>query len=242
MRWIDEIYTLRPFYGTRRMKYDLRTFYSIEVGRKRIRRLMKQLGIKALYPEPKTTIANKEHQKFPYLLRDKEILAPNEVWSTDITYIRMKKGWIYLTAIIDWYSRYIVSWKISITLETDFCIEALNESLQKGKPIIFNTDQGCQYTSKAFISILEGNQIQISMDGKGRCLDNIFVERLWRTIKQEEVYIKAYDSVQDAYENLKAYIEFYNNVRPHQSLDYKTPAQIHFHSPRRTNIQTNSTL
>jgi len=239
MKRIDEIYTMKPFYGTRRMKCDLKTTYSIEVGRKRIRRLMRALGIKALYPEPRTTIPNREHPTYPYLLRNKKILAPNEVWSTDITYIRMKKGWIYLTAIIDWYSRYIVSWKISITLDTDFCTEALNESLLTGKPEIFNTDQGSQYTSHAFTIILKENQIQISMDGKGRCLDNIFVERLWRTIKQEEVYIKAYDSVQDAYENLKAYIYFYNNERPHQSLGYKTPAQIHFQN---TNIQTNFPL
>ena len=235
MRCLDEIYTMKPFYGTRRMKYDLRITYNIEVGRKLIRRLMRKLGIKALYPEPKTTIPNREHKKYPYLLRNKEILAPNEVWSTDITYIRMKKGWIYLTAIIDWYSRYIISWRISITLDTEFCTDALQESLLHTKPLIFNSDQGSQYTSYAFTSILEQNEIQISMDGKGRCLDNIFVERFWRTIKQEEVYIKAYDSVQDAYHNIKNYIHFYNNDRPHQSLGYKTPAEIYF---QKINITT----
>lgn len=239
MRWIDEIYTMKPFYGTRRMRYDLRIAYNIEVGRKRIRTLMRRLGIKALYPEPRTTIPNREHSTYPYLLRNKEILAPNHVWSTDITYIRMKKGWIYLTAIIDWYSRYIISWKISITLDTEFCTDALQESLQSKKPEIFNSDQGSQYTSHAFISILEAHQIQISMDGKGRCLDNIFIERFWRSIKQEEVYIKAYDSVQDAYQNIKAYIHFYNNERPHQSLGYKTPAEVYF---QHTNINPNTSL
>ena len=189
---------------------------------------MRKLGIRALYPIPQTTIPNKEHTTYSYLLRNRKIQAPNEVWSTDITYIRMKKGWIYLTAIIDWYSRYIVSWRISITLDTEFCTDALQESLQYTKPLIFNSDQGSQYTSHAFTSILEQNEIQISMDGKGRCLDNIFVERFWRTIKQEEVYIKAYDSVQDAYHNIKEYILFYNNDRPHQSLGYKTPAEIYF--------------
>jgi len=189
---------------------------------------MKIMGIKAIYPEPKTIIPNKEHQKYPYLLRDKKITAPNEVWSTDITYIKMNKGWIYLTAIIDWYSRYVISWKIFISLDSEFCIDALEESLQKNKPKIFNSDQGSQFTSTAFTNLLEQNQIQISMDGKGRCLDNIFIERLWRTIKQEEVYLKAYDSVKDAYENLKKYIDFYNYERPHQSLDYKTPAEIYF--------------
>lgn len=228
MRCIDEIYTERPYYGTRRIRYELSTTHQIQVSRTHIRRLMRILGIQALYPQPKTTIPNKEHQKHPYLLHGLKIEAPNEVWSTDITYIRMKKGWIYLTAIIDWYSRYIISWKISITLDTEFCTDALQESLLNAKPIIFNSDQGSQYTSSAFTGILEKNEIFISMDGKGRCLDNIFIERFWRTIKQEEVYIKSYDSVQDAYNNIKTYIHFYNNERPHQSHGYKTPAEIYF--------------
>ena len=225
---LDEIYTKRPYYGTRRMKYELQKVYAVDIGRKRIRRLMQQLGIRAIYAEPKTTISNKQHKKYPYLLRGVEIKENNQVWSTDITYIRMNKGWVYLTAVIDWNSRYILSWELSITLDTEFCITALKSSLFKGKPDIFNTDQGCQYTSKEFTEILESHNIKISMDGKGRYLDNIFVERLWRTIKQEEVYLKSYDSVHDAYKNLREYIEFYNNKRPHQSLGYKTPAEIYF--------------
>lgn len=229
MRVIDEIYTKHPFYGMRKIKNRLNSLHKINIGRKRIRRLMREMGIRTLFPEPKTTIANKEHKKYPYLLRNKEIQKNNEVWSTDITYIRMNNGWIYLTAIIDWHSRYILSWEISITLDTEFCIKALDSALQQNKkPEIFNSDQGCQYTSNRFTGILENNKIQISMDGKGRCLDNIFIERFWRSLKQEEVYLKAYESVADAYANIKAYINFYNHERPHQSLEYKTPAEVYF--------------
>lgn len=225
---IDEIYSKHPYYGVRKIKRELKIAYAIDMGRKRIRRLMKQLGIRALYPEPKTTIPNKEHKKYPYLLRNKKIQKPNEVWSTDITYIKIEGGWIYLTAVIDWYSRYILSWELSITLDTEFCIKALDTALEKEKPEIFNSDQGCQYTSHDFTNRLKSNDIQISMDGKGRCLDNIFIERFWRSIKQEEVYLKSYDSVKDAYQNIKEYIHFYNNKRYHQSLNYKTPAQVYF--------------
>ena len=188
------------------------------------------MRIEPIYPKPKTSISNDQHKKFPYLLREVKIIKVNQVWSVDITYIKMRNGWIYLVAIIDWHSRYILSWEISITLETEFCIDALNKALKttKTKPDIFNSDQGVQFTCKDFIAILQENDIQISMDGKGRCLDNIFIERFWRTIKYEEVYLKSYESVREAYENIKNYIQFYNYKRYHQSLNYKTPAGIYY--------------
>ena len=186
--------------------------------------LMQTLGIQAIYPHKNTTISNKTHQKYPYLLRDREITHANEVWSTDITYIRMERGFIYLVAILDWYSRKVLAWRVSNCMDTSFCIEALTEAIEKyGIPEIFNTDQGSQFTSTAFTSILESHSIQISMDGRGRWADNVFVERLWRTIKYEEVYIKSYASPIEAIESLKKYILFYNEKRPHQSLGYQTP-------------------
>ncbi len=190
---------------------------------------MRIMGIAAIYPKKNLSVANQAHKKYSYLLRGVAITHPNQVWSTDITYVRLHKGFVYLTAIIDWYSRYVLSWRISTTLDRSFCIEALQEALaQYGNPEIFNTDQGCQYTSEAFTSILKVNQIKISMDGKGRALDNVFVERLWRTVKQEEVYLKGYGSVADCREGLRAYFERYNNLREHQSLDYNYPAEIYF--------------
>lgn len=226
MHRMDEIYTKHPYYGTRRLKVLLnQEGYSI--GRQHIGTLMKKLWLETLYPKKKTSIQNKNHKTYPYLLRWVKITKPNHVWSTDITYIRLSQGWVYLTAVIDWFSRYILSWETSISLESSFCQEALRESLTISTPQIFNTDQWSQFTCLDFLKILKDDDIQISMDGKGRCLDNVFVERLWRTIKQEEVYLKEYTDPLDAYSNLKEYINFYNHERPHSSLNYKTPAQVY---------------
>jgi putative transposase len=228
MNLIDEIFTKYPFYGKRRMCVELNR-RGMEIGIKKTRSLMRIMGLEAIYAKPRTSIAHPEHRKFPYLLRGLAIGKPNMVWATDITYIRMPNGWIYLTAIIDWFSRFIIAWEVSITLEADFCIAALQNGLEKySQPEIFNSDQGVQFTSQEFIAILQGNNIRISMDGRGRCFDNIFTERLWRSIKYEEVYLKEYNSVQDAVSNLGSYIDFYNNERPHQSLKYQTPAEVYF--------------
>lgn len=225
---IKEIHEAHIFYGVRKITQEMRRS-GYKVNRKRVWRLMKELGIKAVYPKPKTTIPNKQHKKYPYLLRNTKIDRVNQVWSTDITYIKVKGGWIYLTAVIDWYSRYVISWEVSITMEEDFCIKALERALkQQGNPEVFNSDQGAQFTSKKFTSILESEKIKISMDGKGRCLDNIFCERLWRSVKYENVYLKDYETVYEAYQDLKEYFEFYNHKRIHQSLDYKTPAEVYF--------------
>ena len=195
---------------------------------------MKILWIQALYPHKNTSIPNKAHKKYPYLLKDREITHSNQVWSTDITYIRMKRWFIYLIAIIDWYSRRILSWRVSNTLDVNFCTEALNEAIENyWTPEIFNTDQWSQFTSNAFTSILEKNNISISMDGKGRYADNIFIERLWRTIKQEEVYLREYNSPIEAMISLKKYMIFYNSQRPHQSLGYKTPKEVYEESLRK---------
>ena len=226
---MDEIYTGCPFYGKRKMKAELirKGFY---IGIKKTCSLMRKLGLQCLYRKPKTSIPNPYHKKYPYLLKGVEILKNNQVWGTDITFIRLARGWAYLTAILDWYSRYVVAFRLSITLEKDFCVEALQEALGAAKPEIFNSDQGSQFTSYEFTQILEENGIKISMDGRGRCLDNIFTERLWRTVKYEEVYLKSYSTMEEARESLTAYFHFYNHSRPHQSLNYKTPAQIYFNS------------
>jgi putative transposase len=197
-----------------------------QINRQRVSRLMGELGLRTIYPGPKLSALGKDSKKYPYLLRDLEVIRPNQVWSTDITYIRMPGGFVYLAAVIDWYSRYVLSWRLSNTLDSSFCIEALEEALGQGKPEIFNTDQGVQYTSDSFIAALEIRQIQVSMEGKGRALDNVFVERLWRTVKYEEVYLKAYESVPELKRSLKEYFILYNEVRPHQSLGYKTPEKI----------------
>lgn len=197
-----------------------------QINRKRGSRLMDELGLRAIYPGPKLSAPGKDSKKYPYLLRDLEVTRPNQVWSTDITYIRMPGGFVELTAVIDWYSRYVLSWRLPSMLDSSCCIEALEEALGQGKPEIFNTDQGVQYTSDSFITALETRQIRVSMDGKGRALDNVFVERLWRTVKDEEVYLKAYEGVPELKRSLKEYFIFYNEVRPHQSLGYKTPEKI----------------
>ena len=218
----------RPSLGYKAMTKRLKRL-KYEVGKKRIRRLMQLMGISSVYRrKKKTTIPNKQHFKYPYLLRGLKINRPNQVWCVDITYIPMRKGFIYLVGIMDWYSRKILSWRISNTMDTSFCIEALEEALSKhGKPEIFNSDQGCQFTSKEFTEILLKNDIQISMDGKGRAIDNVFIERFWKSLKYEEVYTKAYETVKDAIFNIGEYIWDYNNDRPHTSLGDKTPEEVY---------------
>ncbi len=236
MKVIDELYTEAPFYGSRRMTEEM-VQRGYKVNRKRIQRLMRIMGLEVLYPKPNLSKPDLRHKKYPYLLKDLTIDAVNQVWSTDITYIPIEKGYAYLTAIIDWFSRYVLTWRLSSNLESRFCIEALEEALEKGKPEIFNTDQGTQFTSGKYLEVLEENQIRISMDGKGRALDNICVERLWRTVKYEEVYCKCYESMDDAMKNLETYFRFYNHNRLHQALDYKTPYSI-FLNGRKAQLRT----
>ena len=222
MNQIDEIYTKWPFYGARRMSRELkaRGFF---VGRKRTGRLMRLMGLEAIFPKRNTSKPHPGHPVYPYLLRGVNVTHTNQVWSMDITYIRLRQGFVYLAAVMDWKSRYVLSWKISNTLTNDFCVEALKEALEYGTPEIFNTDQGCQFTSEDFVRVLRDRKIQISMDGRGRALDNIFVERLWRSVKYENVYLKGYETIPDAEVGLKEYFDFYNLQRYHQSLAYKTP-------------------
>jgi putative transposase len=227
MNMIDKEYTKHPFYGSPRLTaYLNREGYQVNI--KRVKRLMGKMGIVAIYPKPRLSQANTCHRVYPYLLRGIDIERPNLVWSTDITYIRLKAGFMYLVAVIDWYSRYVLSWELSNTLDACFCVEALKMSLRQGKPSIFNTDQGSQFTSHSFTDVLSKNGIQISMDGKGRALDNIFVERLWRSVKYEDIYIKQYETVDHLHAGLTLYFNFYNRERLHQSLGYKTPFEIHF--------------
>ena len=224
---VDEIYTKHPFFGARKMASFLQR-HGYNVGRKGGRRIYKILALEAIYPKPNLSRPNKKHLIYPYLLDDVEINYCNQVWSTDITYIRLKCGFTYLVAIIDWHSRFVLDWELSISLEADFCIETLQRSLNRAVCEIFNTDQGSQFTSKKFIDILLQKQIKISMDSKGRCLDNIFVERLWRSLKYECIYLQSLGSVLEAREEISKYFKFYNYERPHQSLNYKTPAEIYF--------------
>lgn len=226
MREIDATYTQYPFYGTRKMTVHLNNKGFI-INRKRTQHLYRVMGLETIYPKPKTTIYNKQHKIYPYLLKDVLIDKVHQVYSTDITYIRLEKGFAYLVAVIDWFSRYVLGWKLSNSLDADFCTETLREIFEKGFICdIFNTDQGVQFTSIAFIKILNDYGISISMDGKGRFLDNIFIERLWRSVKQECVYLMNFRSMQDAEEHLDNYFEFYNNERLHQALNYKTPRDI----------------
>ena len=227
IRLLDELHLKYPFMGSRRLRDELKKLGAI-VNRKRIQRLMRLMGLEALYPRKRTSVPNLAHRVFPYLLRDLLIDRPNQVWATDITYIPMRRGFLYLVAIVDWASRAVLSWRLSTTMEADFCVEALNEAIARyGVPDIFNTDQGAQFTSEAFLSVLEQNRIRISMDGKGRWRDNVFVERLWRSIKYEEVYLKAYDTVHEARTGLAKYFDFYNHERGHQSLNRQTPWQVY---------------
>lgn len=222
MEKIDRIYTDYPFYGSRKITAILNK-EGCCVNRKRVIRLMNIMQLKAIYPKRNLSVSNKEHKKFPYLLKALEINKPNQVWSSDITYIPIKGGFFYLTVVMDWYTRYILSWKLSNTLDLNFCVEALEEALNITRPEIFNSDQGVQYTSNEFVKILETEKIKISMAGKGRAFDNIFVERLWRSVKYEEIYIKKYEDGKVAKEGLRNYFSFYNEKRPHQALKYQTP-------------------
>jgi putative transposase len=228
MKLIDEQYIETPFYGIDKMTEWLRRQGHC-VNHKRVRRLMRQMGLEAVYPRRKRdlSIPDKQHKIYPYLLKDVQIERPDQVWSADITYVRMYRGWLYLVAVMDWFSRYVLSWKVSITLESEFCVSALKQALSFGKPDIFNTDQGSQFTSIDFTKVLLDAGVQISMDGKGRVFDNIFSERLWRTVKAEEVYLRDYQTVAEASYNLSRYFEFYNNQRFHQALGYRTPAEVY---------------
>jgi putative transposase len=226
MRLLDEQYTRTPFYGVLRMTAWLQS-QGHEVNVKRVRRLLRQMGLMALYPGPKTSQPDQGHRIYPYLLRGLAITRPNHVWSTDITYIRLAHGFAYLVAIIDWYSRYVLAWQLSNTLETQFCVDALDRALTQATPTIFNTDQGAQFTSHDFTQRLERGGIQISMDGRGRALDNIFVERLWRSVKWEHVYLQNHQTMAEAGQGLAQYFAFYNHERLHQSLDYRTPGQVY---------------
>jgi putative transposase len=232
MDLIDEQHTSTPFYGSRRLTAYLNT-KGHEINRKRVQRLMRLMRIEAIYPKPKLSRRNENHKIYPYLLRGVNIERPDHVWSTDITYIRVGNGFVYLTAVIDWFSRYVLSWRLSNSLENTFCIEALEEALSISQPEIFNTDQGSQYTSVNFLKPLIDRDINISMDSRGRALDNVFVERLWRTVKYEEVFLKDYRTMKmkEAYSSMKEFFKFYNKERLHQALDYKSPEYI-YHSAR----------
>lgn len=235
MRLIDEEFMRHPFLGSRRMTdYLCRLDYT--VNRKRIQRLMRLMGLEAVYAKPRTSKAHPEHVKYPYLLRDLEIVRPNQVWATDVTYIPMRHGFLYLVAIMDWYSRYVLAWRLANTLDTSFCLEALEAALAINKPEIFNSDQGSQFTSHDFTDMVKAAGARISMDGKGRCFDNIFVERLWRSVKYEEVYLKDYIEVIDAHDGLGGYFNYYNLERPHQSLTNMTPAEVYFGKERGAQI------
>jgi putative transposase len=227
MRLIDEEYMRHPFYGSRKIRiYLKRQGYS--VNRKLVQRLMRRMGIQSLAPKPNTSSPRKSHKIYPYLLKGMNINRPNMVWCSDITYIRLSGGFVYLTAVMDWHSRYVLSWEISVTLDDDFCVNALKSAIrQYGRPDIFNTDQGSQYTGKEFTGVLLEHDIKISMDGKGRAMDNIFIERLWRSVKYEEVYLHEYQNVKELVAVLKQYFNFYNFERTHQSLDNQTPIEVY---------------
>jgi putative transposase len=229
MRLIDEQYMRTPFYGSPRLTRCLRLL-GYGVNHKRVERLMQRMGIQAVHPKPHLSQPGKQHRIYPYLLADLSIERPNQVWSTDITYIRLRQGFLYLVAILDWHSRYVLSWELSNSMDASFCLTTLERALEQARPEIFNSDQGAQFTSQEFTGRLEAAQISISMDGRGRAFDNIFIERLWRTVKYEEVYLKSYQSVGEAEASIGRYFQFYNQERLHQSLDYRTPHQIYFGS------------
>lgn len=227
MRRIDEQYLRTPFYGSRRMAVWLES-EGYRVNRKRVQRLMRTMGIAAIYPKRRTTIPGQGHKIYPYLLRNLEITRPDQVWSTDITYIPLRYGFMYLVAIMDWFSRFVLSWRLSNSLEATFCLEALEAALDVRQPEIFNSDQGVQFTSEAFTSRLERQGVAVSMDGRGRALDNVFIERLWRSVKHEDIYLKDYETVDELYEGLTHYFSFYDHERPHQGLQYRTPGEVYF--------------
>jgi len=227
MALIDEEYMRHPFYGSRQMRSYLRR-KGHNVNRKRVQRLMRLMGLVSVAPKPNTSKKNKAHKVYPYLLKDLMIERPNQVWCTDITYVRMQGGFVYLVAIMDWYSRKVLSWEISNSMDDDFCVSALERAIRlHGTPEIFNTDQGSQFTSKAFTDVLKAHEIQISMDGKGRWMDNVFIERLWRSVKYEDIYLKEYRTVLALRDGLRVYFEFYNNERPHQSFGIYTPSEVY---------------
>ncbi len=236
MSLMDRQYLKTPFYGSRRMKAWLRG-QGHQVNRKRVRRLMQVMGLEAIYRRPNTSKPAPGRRVYPYLLKGVKIDRVNQAWSADITYIPMAKGFLYLIAIMDWHSRYVLAWRLSNTMDVDFCVQALEEALSKGNPEIFNTDQGSQFTSESFTGMLRDQGIQISMDGKGRYLDNIFVERLWRSVKYEEVYLKAYQNGTEARKGIGAYLDFYNRERPHQALGYRTPGQVFEEEPPGNRLQ-----
>lgn len=238
-RYLLNFYIKWPYFGKRRMCNELKK-QGIEVSREKVKSLMNELKIYPVYPKPNLSKPNIQHKKYPYLLNNVEITHTNQVWSTDITYIRMPHGFVYLTAVIDWHSRFVLSWKVSTTLEGRFCREALLEAIEKyGVPEIFNSDQGVQFTDKKFTDILESREIKISMDGKGRALDNIYIERLWRTVKYEEIFLKSYNSVKDLRKELEKYFRFYNYERDHSAHDYKTPWKIYSRNMNaKTNLET----
>jgi len=227
MGLIDEVYTERPFYGVRKMTAHLRRSGEV-VNPKRVRRLMRLMGLEAIYPKRRLSLAAQGHKRYPYLLRDLAIERADQVWCADITYLRLHRGFLYLAAVMDWHSRYVLAWELSGSMEADLCLQALHEALGRGSPEIFNSDQGVQFTCEAFTGALESRGVRISMDGRGRCYDNIFVERLWRTVKYEEVYLRDYADAAQARAGLKAYFRFYNQERTHQALDYRTPAEVYF--------------
>jgi putative transposase len=227
MRLIDEEYTAHPFQGSRKMMEWLRAVHGEGVNRKRVQRLMRLMGVQAVYPKPKLSAGKAGHRVYPYLLRNVRIERPDQVWSTDITYVPLASGFMYLAAIIDWYSRCVLAWRLSNTLEGWFCLEMLEEALSRARPEVFNTDQGVQFTAQAWTGRLEAAGVQVSMDGRGRCLDNIFVERLWRSVKYEDIYLWRYEGVPQLQQGLQRYFPFYNDERLHQSLGYRTPAEVY---------------
>lgn len=227
MRFIDETYLAHPFYGSRQMRDCLR-LQGYRINRKRVQRLMRQLGLEAIYRKPNTSAPHPEHRIHPYLLKDLVVDRANQVWATDITYVSIKGGYIYLCAVIDWFTRRVLTWELSNTLDATFCVQAVRRAMAEfGTPEIFNTDQGCQFTSTEFTKPLLDAGVKLSMDGKGRCLDNVFVERLWRSVKYEEVYLKSYTSLIDAHAQLAAYFDFYNHRRPHSAIGRRPPAEVY---------------
>ena len=224
---IDRIYTDQPSYGSRRIVAALSLYYGLTVNRKRVRSLMRKMGIAGVVPKRSLSKPAPGHKVFPYLLRNVKVTRVNQVWSTDITYVPMGTGHLYLVAVIDWYSRRVLSWNLSNTLDASFCVEALQEALRHGTPEVFNTDQGSQFTSESFVNVLQQKGIRISMDGRGRALDNVFVERLWRTVKYEDIYLREYQTPVDVYQGLRRFFAHYNERRPHQALGYRTPDAVY---------------
>ena len=226
MKKIDELYTSRPFYGSRRVAVTLGA-EGVPINRKRIQRLMRIMGLEAIYPKPRLSARGRDHKIYPYLLRNVAVTRRNHVWSTDFTYVPMQEGFMYLVAVIDWATRYVLSWRVSSTMDPDFCIEAAQNALTNGQPEIFNTDQGSQFTCHSFLKVFDKTDVSISMDGRGRALDNVFVERLWRSVKYEDIYLKDYSDGWELTKGMKKYFNFYNHERPHQALGYRTPASLY---------------